>query len=113
MDFPSGNLNKPQARDVIKRVFPRYKSLLISVGILLIYLCKRYDADCLLKNVFEIFENPLGGGRVSPNEILWIFSMAMNGTGKRMSSSVINMIIILIMQPRRNYSGCSSCTTRT
>ena len=55
---------------------------MISVGILLIYLSKRYDADCLLKNVFEIFENPLGGGRVSPNEILWIFSMAMNGTGK-------------------------------
>ena len=51
----------------------------------------RYDADCLLKNVFEIFENPLGGGRVSPNEILWIFSMAMNGTGKVMTFSDENL----------------------
>ena len=33
----------------------------------------------------------MGGGRVSPNEILWIFSMAMNGTGKVKSFSDKNL----------------------
>ena len=66
MEFPSGNVNKPQAKEVIRKVFPRY------------------DADCLLKNIFEIFDNPIAGnGRVSNNEILWVFSMAMSGTGKK------------------------------
>ena len=73
----------------------------------------RYDADCLLKNVFEIFENPLGGGRVSPNEILWIFSMAMNGTGKDGAFSDKHQHQHSPPQPRRNCSGCSSCMTRT
>merc|ERR1711915_479757 len=61
MDFPAGKISKPQTMDIINRVFPRF------------------DADCLLKNVFEIFDN-LNTGRVSNNEILWVFSMAMNGT---------------------------------
>lgn len=41
----------------------------------------RYDADCLLKNIFEIFESQ-NAGRVSNNEILWVFSMSMSGTGR-------------------------------
>ena len=41
----------------------------------------RFDADCLLKNIFEVFDTQ-NTGRVSNNEILWVFSMAMNGTGK-------------------------------
>jgi len=61
MDFPTGNVNKQGAQDVIHRVFPRY------------------DADCLLKNIFEIFESQ-NAGRVSNNEILWVFSMSMSGT---------------------------------
>ena len=45
--------------------------------------CKifRYDADCVMKNIFEIFDT-LNTGKVNQNEILWVFSMAMNGTGK-------------------------------
>ena len=40
----------------------------------------RYDADCVMKNIFEIFDT-MNTGRVGQNEILWVFSMAMNGTG--------------------------------
>ena len=34
-----------------------------------------------MKNIFEIFDT-LNTGKVNQNEILWVFSMAMNGTGK-------------------------------
>ena len=40
----------------------------------------RYDADCVMKNIFEIFDT-MNTGKVGQNEILWVFSMAMNGTG--------------------------------
>ena len=33
-----------------------------------------------MKNIFEIFDSQ-NLGRVNHNEILWIFSMAINGTG--------------------------------
>ena len=63
MEFPNGNVNKPQASEVIRKIFPRY------------------DADCLLRNIFEIFDNPgAGNGRVTNNDILWVFSMAISGT---------------------------------
>ena len=42
----------------------------------------RYDADCLLKNIFEIFDTNAPGGRITNNDILWVFSMAMTGTGE-------------------------------
>ena len=42
----------------------------------------RYDADCLLKNIFDIFENNNANGRVSNNDILYVFSMGMSGTGR-------------------------------
>ena len=45
------------------------------------YKIFRYDADCVMKNIFEIFDT-LNTGKVNQNEILWVFSMAMNGTGK-------------------------------
>ena len=32
-----------------------------------------------MKNIFEIFDS-MSTGRVGQNEILWVFSMAMNGT---------------------------------
>ena len=61
----------------------------------------RFDADCVMKNIYETFDSANTGdsdshhiahslakismliveGRVSQNEILWVFSMAMNGTG--------------------------------
>ena len=44
-------------------------------------LC-RYDADCLLKNIFEVFESNNANGRVSNNDILYVFSMGMSGTGR-------------------------------
>ena len=34
-----------------------------------------------MKNIFEIFDT-MSTGRVNQNEILWVFSMGMNGTGK-------------------------------
>ena len=34
-----------------------------------------------MKNIFEIFDT-MSSGRVNQNEILWVFSMGMNGTGK-------------------------------
>ena len=34
-----------------------------------------------MKNIFEIFDT-LNTGKVNQNEILWVFSMAMNGTGE-------------------------------
>ena len=40
----------------------------------------RYDADCVMKNIFEIFDS-MNTGKIGQNEILWVFSMAMNGTG--------------------------------
>ena len=50
---------------------------------LLLYFCiYRYDADCLLKNIFEIFDTNAPGGRITNNDILWVFSMAMTGTGE-------------------------------
>ena len=39
----------------------------------------RYDADCVMKNIFEIFDT-LNTGKINQNEILWVFSMAMTGT---------------------------------
>ena len=33
-----------------------------------------------MKNIFEIFDT-MNTGKVGQNEILWVFSMAMNGTG--------------------------------
>ena len=47
----------------------------------------RYDADCLLKNIFDIFENNNANGRVSNNDILYVFSMGMSGTGKNKLTS--------------------------
>ena len=41
----------------------------------------RYDADCVMKNIFEIFDS-MNTGKINQNEILWVFSMAMNGTGR-------------------------------
>ena len=40
----------------------------------------RYDADCVMKNIFEIFDS-MNTGKINQNEILWVFSMGMNGTG--------------------------------
>ena len=44
----------------------------------------RYDADCLLKNIFDIFDTNNANGRVSNNDILYVFSMGMSGTGKNL-----------------------------
>ena len=33
-----------------------------------------------MKNIFEIFDS-MNTGKINQNEILWVFSMAMNGTG--------------------------------
>jgi len=33
-----------------------------------------------MKNIFEIFDS-MNTGKIGQNEILWVFSMAMNGTG--------------------------------
>ena len=46
----------------------------------MVYLYYRYDADCVMKNIFEIFDT-MNTGKINQNEILWVFSMAMNGTG--------------------------------
>merc|ERR1712241_1203759 len=61
MEFPHGNINKRGTIEAIRKVFPRY------------------DADCVMKNIFEIFDT-LNTGKVNQDEILWVFSMAMNGT---------------------------------
>ena len=37
-----------------------------------------------MKNIYEVFDSA-NTGRVSQNEILWVFSMAMNGTGETWS----------------------------
>ena len=37
-----------------------------------------------MKNIFEIFDS-LNTGKINQNEILWVFSMAMNGTGSKLS----------------------------
>merc|ERR1711879_465482 len=62
MNFPQGNMNKKATVELIRRIFPRF------------------DADCVMKNIFEIFDSQ-NTGRVTSNEILWVFSMAMNGSG--------------------------------
>ena len=33
-----------------------------------------------MKNIFEIFDS-MNTGKINQNEILWVFSMAINGTG--------------------------------
>jgi Ca2+-binding EF-hand superfamily protein len=74
MDFPAGKVKKPQSLTIVRRVFPRSVTN-SSAGLVL-----RFDADCVMKNVYETFDSA-NTGRVSNNEILWVFSMAMNGTG--------------------------------
>jgi len=61
MDFPTGKVTKEKSLAIVRKVFPRF------------------DADCVMKNIYETFDSA-NTGRVSQNEILWVFSMAMNGT---------------------------------
>ena len=88
----------------------------------------RYDADCVMKNIFEIFDS-MNTGKINQNEILWVFSMGMNGTGTQyyyfhdffqplnlfLSVSTIYYNIlpnIPFFQFNKNYSGFSSFMTR-
>ena len=58
----------------------------------------RYDADCVMKNIFEIFDS-MNTGKINQNEILWVFSMAMNGTGRTLHPILyFSMSFILVQQ---------------
>ena len=47
-----------------------------------------------MKNIFEIFDT-MNTGRVGQNEILWVFSMAMNGTGSKQNTFFDGFLILL------------------
>ena len=80
MEFPHGNINKRGTIEAIRKVFPRFEKFIFTL-IFSIFVV-RYDADCVMKNIFEIFDS-MNTGKINQNEIMWVFSMAMNGTGRR------------------------------
>ena len=63
----------------------------------MVYLYCRYDADCVMKNIFEIFDT-MNTGKINQNEILWVFSMAMNGTGNKKMSQHNNTLCFSVQQ---------------
>ena len=75
----------------------------------MVYLYCRYDADCVMKNIFEIFDT-MNTGKINQNEILWVFSMAMNGTGNLKMSQHNNTLYAF--QCNKSFNGCSNCMTR-
>ena len=75
----------------------------------MVYLYCRYDADCVMKNIFEIFDT-MNTGKINQNEILWVFSMAMNGTGNKKMSQHNNTLYAF--QCNKSFNGCSNCMTR-
>ena len=81
MEFPHGNINKRGTIEAIRKVFPRFERFIFSLRWMYFIFLVRYDADCVMKNIFEIFDS-MNTGKINQNEILWVFSMAMNGTGR-------------------------------
>ena len=61
-----------------------------------------------MKNIYETFDSAQTG-RVSNNEILWVFSMAMNGTGGK----YLKIVSFVHFQLMKSCNGCSNFMTKT
>ena len=55
IQFSEGNMNKKATVELIRRIFPRFTmSLLFKQSW---FHSPRFDADCVMKNIFEIFDS--------------------------------------------------------
>ena len=79
IDFPEGKISEPQLMDVVKRVFPKYKSIYILYQFLHLTF-SRCDADVVINNIFKAFDSEQTG-KVVAQELLMCFSMSMKGSG--------------------------------
>ena len=48
----------------------------------------RFDAGIVMKNIFQVFDTS-NTGKIFPNELIWVFSMSIQGKGKIYSNSMI------------------------
>ncbi|XP_023320309.1 S-modulin [Eurytemora carolleeae] len=60
VEFPSGNISKPQTKEIVSKIFPRF------------------DAGIVMKNIFQVFDTS-NTGKIFPNELIWVFSMSIQG----------------------------------
>ena len=47
----------------------------------IIYI-SRCDADIVLRNVFRVFDQDQGSGKINPRDLLLAFTMAMSGSSE-------------------------------
>ena len=54
--FSKGNINKKATVELIRRIFPRFWIAFQKFFALILFF-SRFDADCVMKNIFEIFDS--------------------------------------------------------
>ena len=125
--FPEGKLSKPQIMEVVRRVFPRsdvldtsllLKYLKIHIHLYLylhnicisVYLC-RCDADIVLRNVFRVFDQDQGSGKINPRDLLLAFTMAMSGSSEMATLCRCRLgCMSSYLQSMTSFTGPSSST---
>ena len=118
--FPEGKLSKPQIMEVVRRVFPRSDVLDISSLLkylhpsrfVYIYNCiSRCDADIVLRNVFRVFDQDQGSGKINPRDLLLAFTMAMSGSSEMATLCRCRLgCMSSYLQSMTSFTGPSSST---